>query len=263
MNRSDLKSWLINLPRATERRKRMDDQLANLPLDVEIFDGVDGKAMETELLKNVDISAFERNMGRKVLIGGIGCYHSHLGVWKEFLDSGAKVALILEDDVVFHDDFVSAVDLALEASDHWDMLKLNRIRAKIPVAQGTIGPYTLNAYIGPATGTGAYLIKRDTVQRLLPKMLPVTRATDHEINRFFLHDFRLFGLEPFPSHVDDGNVSFITGVGSSDMKKFPHLKRLPNFWLRASNYWRRFYYLLRTGAIPGSKKPLISKAQSN
>lgn len=259
MTRDDLKSWLINLPRATERRKRMDEQLASLPLDVMIFDGIDGKACEKELLQNVDIPAFERNMGRKVLIGGIGCYHSHLGVWQKFLDSEAPVALILEDDVVLHDDFMSTIDLALEASDHWDMLKLNRIRAKLPISQGVIGPYNLNAYVGPATGTGAYLIKRETVMHLLPRMLPVTRATDHEINRFFHHEFRLLGLEPFPSHVDDGGVSFITGVDSSEMKKFPRLKRLPNFWLRASNYWRRFYYLVRTGAIFGSKRKLVPK----
>lgn len=260
MVQKPIKTWLINLPRATERRAKMDAQLAKLPLDLTVFDGVDGKAREAELLQNVDVPAFERNMGRDVLIGGIGCYHSHLGVWQEILDSGEDVVLVLEDDVVFHDDFMQAIELALEAQDSWDFLKLNKIRAKLPVSQGKIGPYSLNAYVGPATGTGAYLIKRTLVERLLPKMLPVTRATDHEINRFFLHDFRLFGLEPFPSHVDDGNVSFITGEGSVDMVKYPSLKRLPNYYLRATNYWSRFVYLVKTGAIPGSKATLLKRS---
>lgn len=249
--RHEVRTWLINLPRATERRRKMDEQLANLPLDHKVFDGVDGSAREAELITSVDVLAFERNMGRKILMGGIGCYHSHLGVWREFIDTEAPVALVLEDDVVFHDDFISAIDLALTAIDRWDMLKLNSIRAKLPVSQGKIGPYTLNAYVGPATGTGAYLIKRETVEKLLPRMLPITRATDHEINLFFVHEFRLIGLEPFPSHVDDGNISFITGIGSREMKKFIWYRRLPNYWLRASNYWRRFVYLARTGAIPG------------
>jgi glycosyl transferase family 25 len=256
LTRDDLKTWLINLPRATERRLKMDQQLAKLHLDHHIFDGVDGKAREAELLCRVDVPAFEKNMGRNVLIGGIGYYSSHIGVWQQFLDSQAPVALILEDDVVFHDDFSDAIDLALAASDHWDMLKLNKIRAKLPVSQGQIGPYRLNAYIGPATGTGAYLIKRETVQKLLPRMVPITRATDHEINRFFAHDFRLFGLEPFPSHVDDGNISFITGVGSAELKKFPWYRRLPSYGLRASNYLRRFAYLVKIKAIPGSKQKL-------
>ncbi|WP_431299527.1 glycosyltransferase family 25 protein [Tabrizicola sp. BL-A-41-H6] len=252
--RKDLRTWLINLPRAVERRRKMEAQLSHLPFQHKVFDGIDGKAREAELIQTVDVEAFERNMGRNILIGGIGCYHSHLAVWREFLATGAPVALILEDDVVFHDDFVSAVDAALAASDRWDMLKLNKIRAKLPVSQGKIGTYTLNAYVGPATGTGAYLIKRETVEKLLPRMLPITRATDHEINRFFLHDFRLFGLEPFPSHVDDGNISFITGVASGDLKKFKWYKRLPSYCLRAANYWRRLKYLIRIGAFPGPKK---------
>jgi glycosyl transferase family 25 len=256
LTRADIGTWLINLPRATERRARMEAQLSAMGLDYVLFDGVDGRAREAELLRTVDVRAFERNMGRRILIGGIGCYNSHLGVWRAFLASGKPVALVLEDDVVFHDDFLDAVDIALRAAAHWDFLKLNRIRAKLPIPQGRIGPYTLNAYLGPATGTGAYLINRRTAERLLPRMLPVTRAIDHEINRFFRHDFRLLGLEPFPSHVDDGNVSLITGTGFADLKKFPTLWRLPNLWLRASNYFRRGAWLARHGMLLPRRRAL-------
>ncbi len=241
--------WLINLPRATVRRERMEAQLANLALPYTLFPGVDGRAEEARLLANTDIAAFRRNMGREILIGGIGCYHSHLGVWEAFLDAGAPVALVLEDDVVFHADFLPAIRLALQASAHWDLLKLNRIRAKLPVSQGRIGPYHLNAYLGPNTGTGAYLINRATAAKLLPAMRRVTRATDHEINRFFAHDFRLRGLEPFPSHVDDGGQSLITGTAFGDVKKFPWYARLPHYGLRIGNYGRRLSWLARRGEL--------------
>ncbi len=246
---SDLPVWLINLPRATQRRAQMETRLERLGLPYRLFPGVDGKAEADRLAQNVDIPAFERNMGRKILWGGIGCYHSHLGVWQEFLDSGKPVALVIEDDTVFHDDFLDAVRLALEARTDWDFLKLNCIRAKLPLPQRRLGRYSLNAYLGPATGTGCYLITRDTAARLLPRMSPVTRATDHEINRFFQHDFRLLGLEPFPSHPDDGGESLITGTGFADVQKRPRWKRLPNLWLRGSNYWRRGVWLARHGML--------------
>ncbi len=249
LSRSDIGTWLINLERATERRARMEAQLAQMDLPYLRVSGVDGKARADELLQTVDLVAFERNLGRRILMGGIGCYHSHLSVWQLFLDSGKPVALILEDDVVFHDDFLQAVDLALAAESHWDMLKLNRIRAKLPICQGRIGPYRLNAYVGPATGTGAYLIHRDTVKRLLPRMLPITRATDHEINRYFAHDFRLFGLEPFPSHLDDGGQSLITGTGFSDVVKYRWWQRLPHYRLKAANYFRRLTWLAARGYL--------------
>ncbi|MEM0977109.1 MAG: glycosyltransferase family 25 protein [Pseudomonadota bacterium] len=254
----DLPKWLINLPRAVERREKMETRMNAINLNVTIFPGVDGKAEEDRLLKNVDVPAFERNMGRVVLIGGIGCYHSHLGVWDQFLETGAPIAFVMEDDVVFHDDFKDAIALALQAKDHWDFLKLNRIRAKMPIAQGQIGPYTLNAYLGPNTGTGAYLVKRETVAKLRPAMIPVTRATDHEINRFFKHDFRLRGLEPFPSHVDDENVSLITGVGFRELEKFPLHQRLPNLWLKLTNYVRRFAWLAKHGELVPRTTDLIA-----
>lgn len=259
IGRSDLSTWLISLPRATERRAKMDEQLERLPFSYSVFAGVDGKAREAELLETTDVDAFERNMGRKILIGEIGCYNSHLGVWRQFLATGKPVALVMEDDVVFHDDFVEAVDLALEAEAQWDFLKLNCIRAKLPVSQGKIGSYTLNAYVGPATGFGAYLIKRETAEKLLSKCIPVTRAIDHEINLFFLHDFRLFGLEPFPSHPDDGNVSFIAGVGHADLKKFRWYRRLPSYNLRLANYFSRFAWLAKRGFWPGSRRDFNNK----
>jgi glycosyl transferase family 25 len=174
---------------------------------------------------------------------------SHVGVWHDFLASGRKVGLILEDDVVFHNDFLDAIDVALANEHAWDMLKLNRIRAKMPICQGRLERWRLKAYLGPATGTGAYLIHRETVQKILPGMLPITRATDHEINRFFRHDFRLFGLEPFPSHLDDGGQSLITGTGFGDVAKFPKWQRLPHYALRAANYFRRAWYLLKKGYL--------------
>lgn len=254
----DLPIFLINLPRATERRAKMEDRLQQIGLSYTVFPGVDGKAEEARLLETVDKRAFERNMGRIILIGGIGCYHSHLSVWQTFLETDAPLALILEDDVVFHDDFREAVNTGLASIEHWDLLKLNCIRAKLPISQGKLGQYDLNAYLGPNTGTAAYLIKREIAAKLLDAMLPVTRATDHEINRFFKHKYRLRGLEPFPSHPDDENQSLITGTGFNDLKKFPILQRLPNLWLRFSNYFRRLWWMIKTGEIIPKSRQLIS-----
>jgi len=246
----NLPVYLINLPRATGRRERMEARMAKLGLPYTLFAGVDGRAEEARLLANTDVPAFERNMGRKVLIGGIGCYHSHLAVWETFLASGRPVALVLEDDVIFHSDFLDAVRLGLRTQAHWDFLKLNCIRAKQPVSQGRVGPYRLNAYLGPATGTGAYLITRETAAKLLPAMRRVTRATDHEINRFFVHDFRLRGLEPFPSQLEDGESLIATGPGGySGVQKFPWYKRLPNYRLRLGNHFRRLWWLARHGEL--------------
>lgn len=242
---ADLPVWVINLDRAPDRLNRMHAGLQEQELPYERLPAIDGKVEFDRLLPKVDRAAYERNMGQTLLPGKVGCYFSHLAAWERLVASDKPVALILEDDVVFREGFRDALTLALKAQAHWDLLKLNRVRAKLPVAQGHIGRYTLNAYIGPCTGNGAYLIKRQTAERLLAGAIPQTRTADHEINRFFQHDFRLRGLEPFPSYVDDGNVSLITGTGFADVQKLPGLQRLPYYRLKAANYFRRFWWMLR------------------
>lgn len=249
LTRQDIGTWLINLDRAQARRQMMEVRLGEIDLPYNRFAAVDGKLHEAALMQSVDASAFVRNVGRPILAGEIGCYQSHLNVWQALLESKHKVALILEDDVVFHEDFLSSIDLALEASCHWDVLRFNCIRAKIAIDQGHIGGYRLNAYIGPFTGNGAYLIKKDVAARLLPRLLPMTRPFDIELNRFNLHDYRLLGLEPWPSHVNDDGKSTITGQNFGEVKKFRWYKRLPNYRLRAANYLRRIVYLTRKGML--------------
>lgn len=255
--RKDMGLWMISLERAEGRRTQMHDRLTSLGLSYTWFKGVDGAARMAEFSQNYDAEAFARNMGQHIRPGKVGCFQSHIAVWRALLESDHKVALIVEDDIVFHDDFLAALDTGLAAAAHWDTLRFNAIRAKLPVCQGRVGAYHINAYIGPFTGNGAYLITRDVATRLLGGLQVQTRALDHELNRFFFHDFRQRGLEPFASHPDDGGVSTIDGAGFAAVKKLPRRQRLPHYRLKAANYFRRLWYLIRTGAVPGSKKPLI------
>ena len=240
----------------------MDAQLDLLPYTVRQLPGVDGAARWEELAPSVDLPAFCRNTGREVLPGEIGAYHAHLDAWRALLDSGAEVGLILEDDVVFHPDFAEAVATALAARQAWDFLKLNKIRAKTPVTQGMLGRWRLNAYLGPATGLGAYLIKADLAARLLPGMLPITRPIDHELDRVHSHDFRHFGLEPFPSHVDDGGFSTITGDAFTAVRKFPWYRRLPVHAVRAGNLLGKALHLARRGRLLPRRGQLLDAPAS-
>ncbi len=249
--------WLINLRRDVLRLEKMDAQLKRIGLSYQIFEAIDGKVNAEKLVKRVDVDAYERNMGSRLLPGKMGCYASHVRVWELLLESPYQTALILEDDVVFHDDFSQSLELALKSRQHWDTLRFNCIRAKIPIVQGRVGSYQMNAYVGPFTGNATYLLNRDVADRILPGIWPQTRAFDHELNRFFKHNFRQFGLEPFSTHVDDGNVSSITGANFSHVEKFSLIQRLPYYRLKAENYWRRFAWLTRNGFMRFGRKKII------
>ena len=246
---SGLKTVLINLPRSVERREKMEQRLAALGLPYELLLAVDGRADWERLLPSVDVKAFERHVGRDVLPGEVGCYHSHLQAWRRLVASDAQVLLVLEDDVVFHDDFVDALRTALRGRAHWDMLKLAKIRAKQPVCQGLLGPYRLNAYLGASTGFGAYLVQRETAQRLLPALLPIVAPIDRELEQVHRHDVRHFGLEPFPCHPQDEGQSTITGERFSAVKRYPLYRRWTKYAEQARNFLGRARYLARCGRL--------------
>lgn len=257
LTRADLGVWLINLDRDKDRLAGMKAQLDAMGLPYTRFPAIYGKDHAAELSQRADADAYARNMGSPILPGKMGCYASHIAVWEAFIASDHKVALILEDDVVFHGDFLQSLDTALAGAAHWDTLRFNSIRAKLPVSQGRLGRYRLNAYVGPFTGNAAYLLHKDVARRLLPNLWPQTRAFDHELNRFFHHDFRQMGLEPFSSHVDDGNVSSITGTGFADVHKFKWYRRLPHYRLKAANYIRRTWWLAKNGRLIKKRKKLL------
>lgn len=256
LKRSDIGIWLINLPSDIVRRERMESQLCRIGLHWQWHRAVDGRAREAELLKRASPRAYAQNMGSPILPGKLGVYASHLEVWEKLIHSEYKAGLIFEDDVIFHDDFLECLDTALAGANHWDLVRFNCVRAKLPVSQGQLGRWQLNAYIGPFTGNAAYLIHRDVAAHILPNLWPQTRALDHELNRFFVHNYRQLGMQPWASHTDDGNVSTITGVGFASVKKFKWYKRLPHYRLKAANYFRRAFWLAQNGMLLSSTKLL-------
>ncbi|MGH1355449.1 MAG: glycosyltransferase family 25 protein [Thalassovita sp.] len=247
---------VISLERAVERLKSFDSECANLGITYSVFTGVDGKAEYETLLQKTDVAGWKRHMGAPLSAGHLGCYASHVQLWSQIGEGADDIVLVCEDDVVFHDDFPKAVQAALKASEHWDICRFAKIRAKGAITQGTVDGYRLNAYWGPFTGNACYLIKRDLAKRLARGFWPISRAHDHELNRFFHYDFRLMGLEPFAAHPDDKDESYITGTGMQDAKKFPKYKRLPYYRQKFSNYFRRLNWLRRHGALKGSTDPI-------
>ena len=244
----DVGIWLINLDDSVKRRLEMEERLSRLGLSYVRFSAVDGSKKIGQLgpqVPQVDFKAFRRNMGRDSLPGDIGCYFSHLGVWRELVDSDYPAGLVLEDDVVFHDEFPLAVEVALSASDDWDVVRFCAVRSKLPKTRRVLHPFRLNSYVGPFTGNAAYMVTTSAAERLLPGLGTMSRTHDHELNRFDVHDYRLTGLEPFSCHQDDGGKSTITGERFDLVRKPPWHRRLPYYVQKAGNYWRRWRWLAR------------------
>src|SRR5262245_55390622 len=59
--------------------------------------------------------------------GAIGCYASHLSVWREIIHRGHQIALVLEDDAELCADFVSVLAETIAAlPPGWDIAHLSK-----------------------------------------------------------------------------------------------------------------------------------------
>ena len=251
MNCPAVPAFVISLPQAVERQSRVQAEFARVGLGFKIWPGIDGKTEFQRLLGLTDLQAWHRNMGAPVAPGHLGCYAAHVGLWEHVASSDAAAVLICEDDVTFRPDFAQALAAGLSDPGAWDVLRLACLRAKRPVLQARLGDYSLNAYWGPFTGSACYLIRPEVAGRLAARFYPIRRAHDHEMNRFFDHDYRLFGLEPFAAVPEDGQESFITGTAMAEVRKFPKWRRLPHYMQKLANYARRRAWLARKGMTKG------------
>jgi glycosyl transferase family 25 len=104
-----MKTYVINLPRATARRSFMEAQLASSGLDWEFVDGVDGYQMSaTERAELVDEDTVSR-FPAWLTPGMIGCVLSHQRVYELITEAGDGPALVLEDDAMLPPDLASLV----------------------------------------------------------------------------------------------------------------------------------------------------------
>jgi glycosyl transferase family 25 len=241
--------YVISLARAKQRRIRVASEFERVGLEYAIYEGIDGQLSSQELLALFDSRAWTRNMGGPLSLGHLGCYMSHVQLWRQVATGDDAIALICEDDVVFSSEFPNALLSALSMQSQWDIVRFSCVRAKGKLLQAVSGEFSLNAYWGPFTGNGCYLIKRDVASRLADSFLPIRRAHDHELNRFFFYNIRLMGLEPFTAQPQDDGKSFITGKDMALASKFPFHRRLPHYVQKLGNYVRRIDWLARHGMI--------------
>lgn len=181
-------------PENGSRRTHVIAEFARLGYDFQFIEGVGKNAPELG-----GLYSRWRNLlwsKRSLTEGEIACYYGHRKAWQAFIDSGAPVGLITEDDfsvindAAFHDVMANATDSA-----QWDILKLFDIRPKKIVR--TRGWHGLNIvdYKYPASGNQAYLLTREAAQNLLTRK-HIFRAVDEDFSHSWEFNIRILSIHP-------------------------------------------------------------------
>ncbi|AVL94651.1 putative procollagen-lysine [Moumouvirus australiensis] len=134
------KAYVINLERRNDKKQHMISEFNKLNeiekiLDYEFFNAVDGTNIERLNEYKFKIpNWFDPNSGKAMTNGEVGCALSHYSVWKEIVSNielglfpkDSRI-LILEDDVIFVDNFLEKFKIyENEINCSYDMFYLHR-----------------------------------------------------------------------------------------------------------------------------------------
>ena len=208
----------INLDKDSERRTRIEAQLAHLGLPGERLPAVWWKHLppaEQSLLYSA-----ERNHGlyyQPLVDGEKGCYASHIQAWRQLLASDAPAMVVLEDDVVLEDAFAPVVQAIAALGDDWDMVKLmgrpagEKIRATRPLTAS----HRLIQYRRVPSFTAGYVVSRAGARKLLDSRVPFGRPIDIDLRFWWENDLRILGVQPPVVRLDvTSQDSTIAGRGT-------------------------------------------------
>lgn len=228
---SQIKCFVINLPRSIDRCKACCAHLDNLELDYEIFSATDGLNLTSQDLDKCDLSShayLQLSGGRKVTMDNqlspqeIGCALSHLRLYQHILDQNLPYACILEDDCLVKPPFKTALQAIQTLNTNWDLINfanINTLRnlkwsrrymfgnnADQYFIKVGLGFSWLNALCNPRRfmrGTFLYVISAQGCQRLLKIGYPVRLPSDILTGHVAFNKLNLLQAFPKSSYYAD------------------------------------------------------------
>ena len=188
-------SYVINLTKNTDRMDHFRKNYASTDLAAQFpyqrFEAINGR--EIDVSKYVTPSVmqgiqFIESTGRRTSLnqltkGMVGCYLSHLAVYRDALENGADYALIFEDDALIAPDVYGAAISKLVGATkdplvpkQWDIMLLGYI---------CLDCHEINAdynIVADFYGLHGYLISRSGMEKL-KGLLPINNQIDLEMSR--------------------------------------------------------------------------------
>ncbi len=241
-------AYVVNLDRSPDRLQVVMPAARNLGIPVKRYSAVDGSKLSDEFINNtVNFEQHMKYVNSHPKKGTIGCTMSHIGIWREFLESDYEYALVIEDDARFDGEAVKNIlkDLVTK-SQLWDVVTFYPSYDGMPmtVAELSTGHH-LSVYLFEIGSTVMYLLNRKAATSYLEKSLPMVMSIDHMYRRNWEFDLKFVGIENprVVKHPDDQSV--IGKTQGSKAGSHSVLQRAYRGIYKLQTYVAKFVYNLK------------------
>ena len=209
-----MKCFVINLKRATKRKKYISNQLNLVSQEFEVIEGIDwqviDQSLQSKTAKNIKI----KNSFRTLTPGQIGCNLSHRKILKWLVNSSENMIAVLEDDIRLSKEFPEVLNALEKSHQEFDIVFLG---SRFPPPK-LVNLVPLNDKFNFALsksrdkGTWGYVITKSAAQKFLSFIPEITGPIDDALHAYYLHGLKTFTLNPQVVYHEgeEKRVSFVT-----------------------------------------------------
>lgn len=242
-----IKVYVISLVRSVDRRLQVAAMFAELGVDFEFFDAVDGRGLGLAAVT-------DSNAPWQLLPGEVGCYMSHLGVWRNVVDRNHDVALVLEDDVILDGNAFRVIDSCIKSMNNWDAVRLFSTEKQVGLVVKALDMgYKLVMPSKNPSGMGGYLISRSGALRMLAVYERISVPIDTAVDGYWRYGLSIPIISPpivwhrqdYESTIGhevvcrrDLRRGLVRRVCNSLAKKFLIYFIIKKYWGRSYGRWR-------------------------
>jgi len=183
----DIPVFIINLKSSEERKKFTCEHLEKVGVTPQIIDAVDGNDItDEEVSNNANFGIYKTFLHERYLLKQeLGCFLSHLRIYRKMVDENIPLSCILEDDAICTEDFGILLKSIELSEKEWDILYaghhsgesfkgVKSFRNK-PIQDNQI---MIGEPIEPAFGSYGYFIRKKAAVILLAKAFPINKPFD-------------------------------------------------------------------------------------
>ena len=202
---SHVKIFVISLRTAGVRRAEASEQMAKFGVPFEFFDAIEGAAGHADWFKGIDHRLFAINTRRHdPTPGEIGCYASHLALWKWAIDHDRPV-VILEDDFQLEPGFADVIDNLEPLVNEFGFIRLQSMhgpRALLkrlrPAAREVLRRDGLSVHYlsDPPLYALAYAIGPEAARTLTQASTTLFAPVDKFLQHTWIHRTPIYVLDP-------------------------------------------------------------------
>lgn len=236
-------TYLINLDGSDQRLANATAQLQQENWDFSRFPAYDGRGKDLSEFKNYNDIEAQKILGRSLISSELGCYLSHYGCVKKFLETDADCLIVLEDDIQVLPNFKQKLESLLAYLDQhkkldWYVVNMAAKKKKLAKDIVQMEHYNLwHAYYFPIRGVGL-LWSRKGAEEFVKLGKQIHVPVDIFFQSWLSKNGKGLGVwEPFvkPAGLDSDILGTVAsqGIQRKDLEKrsfFHGLKKQKRMW---------------------------------